>query len=67
MHGYLGVSAVLQDYLPKRKFPIVYPIIKGIWMAVSVLAVYGLYQFNTNSIGICSFMKKLWSGQKEDV
>jgi succinate dehydrogenase (ubiquinone) membrane anchor subunit len=61
LHGYLGINAIITDYLPRRKFPIVYPIVKGLWAALSILVTYGLYQFTTNSIGISAFIKKIWT------
>lgn len=68
LHGYLGISAVITDYLHRRKYPVLYPISKFLLAVVSILASYGLYQFNTNSIGFCALIRKLWAcdGQEKN-
>lgn len=67
LHGYLGMGAVMTDYLHRRKFPVLYPLSKFLIISISLLTAYGLYQFNTNSIGICALIKKMWACNNQEV
>lgn len=60
VHIYNGFSAVILDYLPKRKFGVVYTIFKGSLIVITGVAVFGLYKFNTENIGISEAVRKLW-------
>jgi succinate dehydrogenase (ubiquinone) membrane anchor subunit len=61
LHAYLGMGAIITDYLPQRKFPFIYRFVRTLLYAVTGLTVYGLYKFNTNDIGISALVKKIWS------
>ena len=60
IHIYNGFSAVILDYLPKRKFGIIYTIFKGSLIVVTGVAIFGLYKFNTENIGISEAVRKVW-------
>lgn len=64
IHTYQGFSAVIIDYLPKRKFKIIYTICKGSLLLITGISVYGLYKFNTENIGISTAIRKLWQETK---
>lgn len=51
IHSQLGFDQILTDYVHKRKFPVIGPIAKWGVRSATVLALVGLYQFNTNDIG----------------
>lgn len=60
LHCHLGFSAIITDYLPKRKFPTVYPITMLLLYAGTAATIYGLFQYNTKEVGICEGMARLW-------
>lgn len=55
-----GFDSVFVDYLHPRKFPVLGQIAKwGLRLATGG-ALVGLYQFETNDIGLTELLKKLW-------
>ena len=60
LHAYLGMGAIITDYLPQRKFPYIFRVVKGSLILATGLTVYGFYKFNTDNIGFSAFVKKLW-------
>jgi len=65
LHCHLGFGAIVTDYLPKRKFPRVYPISKGLLIAGTGTAIYGLWSFNTKDVGICEAVSTLWNSNQD--
>ncbi|WFD29145.1 membrane anchor subunit of succinate dehydrogenase, Sdh4 [Malassezia sp. CBS 17886] len=61
LHSYLGFECMLTDYVHKRKFPIAAPISLWLVRGLTVATAYGLYEFNTNDIGITALVAKLWT------
>jgi len=60
LHCHIGFGAVITDYLPRRKFPLVYGAARVmLWVGTS-LTLYGLYRFNTEDAGIIEGVKTLW-------
>ena len=51
MHSHIGFDSILIDYLHPRKFALLGPLAKWVLRAVTGLAVWGCYEFNTNDIG----------------
>lgn len=62
LHSHLGFMAIITDYLPKRKFPRIYPLATGALYAATAGCLYGLYLYNTKDVGITEGVKKLWHG-----
>ena len=44
-------DSILVDYLPKRKFPVLGPLMTWTLRTATVGVLVGVYQFNTNDIG----------------
>ncbi|WFD15341.1 membrane anchor subunit of succinate dehydrogenase, Sdh4 [Malassezia arunalokei] len=61
LHSHMGFEQVLIDYVEKRKFPKTGPIAKWILRAATLTAAVGLYEFNTNDIGITELVARLWT------
>lgn len=61
VHCHLGFSAIITDYLPKRKFKYIHSASVFTLYIVTLLSMYGCYEYNTNSIGITAFVGKLWT------
>ncbi|PWZ03621.1 hypothetical protein BCV70DRAFT_197821 [Testicularia cyperi] len=61
VHSHIGFDCILTDYLHKRKFPILGPI--GSWglRAITLASLYGLYEFNTNDVGLSELVAKAWT------
>ncbi|WFD33345.1 membrane anchor subunit of succinate dehydrogenase, Sdh4 [Malassezia cuniculi] len=60
LHTHLGFDTMLTDYVDKRKFPLLGPVAKWILRFITLGAGYGLYEFNTNDVGISELVVKLW-------
>lgn len=60
LHCHIGFGAVITDYLPKRKFGLVYPLARAVLLAATAGTIYGLYQYNTKDVGICEGVSRLW-------
>jgi hypothetical protein len=54
------LGAVIQDYLPKRKFGGVNTAARAGLGLATVLSLYGCYSFNTNDVGVTEFTRRLW-------
>jgi len=51
--GGIQFDSVLVDYIHKRKFPTLGPLFTWTLRLTSVAVGVGVYQFNTNDIGVC--------------
>ncbi|EKM50049.1 uncharacterized protein PHACADRAFT_264548 [Phanerochaete carnosa HHB-10118-sp] len=60
VHSHIGFDSIVVDYLHKRKFPVLGPITSWTLRAVTVAALVGVYQFNTNDIGLTELIAKVW-------
>ncbi|KAI1363890.1 mitochondrial succinate dehydrogenase cytochrome b560 subunit D [Xylaria arbuscula] len=60
IHSHAGAQAIIIDYIPKRKYKGAYN--ASIWMLniATVLAGVGLYEFETNDVGVTEAIKRVW-------
>lgn len=61
MHSHIGFDSMIVDYLHKRKFPILGPIMSWTLRTATVGVLVGVYQFNTNDIGLTELIAKIWT------
>ncbi|KAK0236929.1 mitochondrial inner membrane protein [Armillaria nabsnona] len=61
MHSHIGLDSIFVDYLHKRKFPILGPIMTWSLRTATVGVLVGVYQFNTNDIGLTELIAKVWT------
>lgn len=61
IHCHLGFSAIITDYLPKRKFNHINTISVVTLYVITMLSMYGCYEYNTNSIGMTALVGKIWT------
>ncbi|KAG2368602.1 mitochondrial inner membrane protein [Suillus spraguei] len=61
MHSHIGFDSMIVDYLHKRKFPIIGPIATWTLRTATVGVLVGVYQFNTNDIGLTELIAKVWT------
>ncbi|KAJ3298533.1 membrane anchor subunit of succinate dehydrogenase, Sdh4 [Borealophlyctis nickersoniae] len=62
LHTHIGFKAIIDDYIPARRFPVLFRVSSGLLYAATGLVLYGAYQFNTNDVGITAGAKRLWTG-----
>jgi succinate dehydrogenase (ubiquinone) membrane anchor subunit len=67
LHSHIGFGSVITDYLPARKFPRIYLFARGLLGAATAGAIYGLYLYNTNDMGITEGVRSLWKANKTHV
>ncbi|KAF8516227.1 CybS-domain-containing protein [Gautieria morchelliformis] len=60
VHSHLGLDQSLIDYLHPRKFPIIGRIAKWGLRAATAGVLVGVYQFNTNDMGLTELIKRTW-------
>lgn len=51
IHSHIGFDSIVVDYLHPRKFPVIGPIATWMLRGLTGLAVWGVYEFNTNDVG----------------
>jgi len=61
MHSHIGFDSIVVDYLHTRKFPVIGQIAKWGLRTATVATLVGIYQFNTNDIGITELIAKVWT------
>jgi len=61
VHSHIGFDAVVVDYLDTRKFPILGVLAKWTLRAATATALVGIYQFNTQDIGLTELIAKIWT------
>lgn len=60
IHSHLGFEAMIIDYIPARKHPIARKSLMWGLKGTTVLVLIGLYEFETNDVGITEAVKRIW-------
>ncbi|KAF8516015.1 mitochondrial inner membrane protein [Hysterangium stoloniferum] len=60
VHSHLGFDQIIVDYLDVRKFPVIGRIAKWGLRAATAGVLVGVYQFNTNDMGITELIRRVW-------
>ncbi|KAF8738574.1 hypothetical protein AX14_011055 [Amanita brunnescens Koide BX004] len=61
VHTHIGFDSILVDYLHKRKFPVLGQVTTWTLRTATVATLVGIYQFNTNDIGLTELIAKVWA------
>ncbi|KAF9524513.1 mitochondrial inner membrane protein [Crepidotus variabilis] len=61
MHCHIGFDASVVDYLHPRKFPVLGQVAKWGLRGATVATLVGVYQFNTNDVGLTELIAKVWT------
>ncbi|KAF8539233.1 succinate dehydrogenase cytochrome b small subunit mitochondrial precursor [Trichophaea hybrida] len=61
LHSHIGFQSCIVDYIPKRKYPKSSNTAKWALNGATALVLYGLYEFETNDVGITEGVKRVWS------
>ncbi|KAF9646599.1 hypothetical protein BDM02DRAFT_3099590 [Thelephora ganbajun] len=60
MHSHIGFDSILVDYVHPRKFSKLGPTLTWVLRATTVGVLVGVYQFNTEDIGLTELVAKAW-------
>ncbi|KAH9996387.1 mitochondrial inner membrane protein [Russula compacta] len=60
VHSHIGFDTILVDYVHKRKFPALGPLLTWTLRLTSLAVGVGVYQFNTNDIGLTELIHHVW-------
>ncbi|KAI1749798.1 mitochondrial succinate dehydrogenase cytochrome b560 subunit D [Xylaria castorea] len=60
IHSHAGMQSIIIDYVPKRRYPGAYRASLWLLNIATVLAGIGLYEFETNDVGVTEAVKRVW-------
>ncbi|KAJ7210670.1 CybS-domain-containing protein [Mycena haematopus] len=60
VHSHIGFDSMVVDYLHPRKFPVIGRVATWTLRAATVGVLVGVYNFNTNDIGLTELVSKVW-------
>ena len=66
IHSHMGFDACVVDYFHPRKWPVIGPLMTWVLRGATGLAVWGLYEFNTNDIGQSHVHRTLTASREEE-
>ena len=60
VHSHMGFQTIIIDYVPKRRYPNLRRF--SLWglNAATLLVGIGLYEFETNDVGLTEAVKRIW-------
>ncbi|KAJ7725315.1 mitochondrial inner membrane protein [Mycena metata] len=61
VHSHIGFDSMVVDYLHPRKFPVLGRVATWTLRTATVGVLLGVYQFNTNDIGLTELIGKVWA------
>lgn len=60
IHSHIGFEAIVTDYIPGRELPKTRKAFDWALKAATVLVGVGLYEFETNDVGLTEGIKRIW-------
>lgn len=60
IHSHIGFQALIIDYLPARRVPKTRALFKWGLRAATLAVAAGLYEFETNDVGLTEAIKRIW-------
>jgi succinate dehydrogenase (ubiquinone) membrane anchor subunit len=61
IHSHIGFESVLIDYIPNKRLPKTRVVMWWGLRAATLLVAVGLYEFETNDVGITEAIKRVWT------
>ena len=61
VHSHMGIQAVFVDYVPTNKYPKLRKAVMWSLNVATALVGLGLYEFETNDVGITEAIKRVWT------
>lgn len=60
-HSHLGLESCITDYIPKRVYGSFHNVAIGALFAGTALSLYGIYEMETNDVGLTAAVGKIWN------
>ncbi|KAI9820124.1 MAG: membrane anchor subunit of succinate dehydrogenase, Sdh4 [Thelocarpon impressellum] len=60
IHSHIGFESVLIDYIPAKRHPLARKIFWWGLRGATLLVAVGLYEFETNDVGLTEAIKRVW-------
>jgi len=60
IHSHIGFEALVVDYLPNKRVPKTRKLFDWGLKAATLMVGVGLYEFETNDVGITEAIKRIW-------
>lgn len=60
IHSHIGFGAMITDYLPTKRVPKTRKAAEWLLKAATLTVGVGLYEFETNDVGITEAVKRIW-------
>jgi succinate dehydrogenase (ubiquinone) membrane anchor subunit len=61
VHSHIGFESCIIDYIPKRNSKTLHNLARYALYSGSALALIGLYEFETNDVGLSETLRKVWN------
>ncbi|OKL64162.1 Succinate dehydrogenase [Talaromyces atroroseus] len=61
VHSHIGFQALIIDYLPEKRVPKTLSLFTWGLRAATLTVAVGLYEFETNDVGITEALKRIWT------
>jgi succinate dehydrogenase (ubiquinone) membrane anchor subunit len=61
IHSHIGFEAMVIDYIPTKRLPKTRVVFWWGLRAATVFVGVGLYEFETNDVGLTEAIKKIWT------
>jgi succinate dehydrogenase (ubiquinone) membrane anchor subunit len=60
IHSHIGFESIITDYIPRKRLPKTRKGAEWGLKAATVLVGIGLYEFETNDVGVTEAIKRVW-------
>lgn len=60
LHSHIGLQSCVIDYIPKVNYPRLHKFFWWVLNAATVTVGIGLYEFETNDVGVTEAVKRVW-------
>ena len=61
IHSHIGFQSMLIDYIPSKRYPKTKVLFWWGLRGATLLAAVGLYEFETNDVGLTEAIKRIWT------
>ena len=61
IHSHIGFESMITDYIPNKRLPKTRKTFEWLLKAATVMVGVGLYEFETNDVGVTETIKRVWT------